>query len=612
MVNRKEKYIDKKTNVFLLLFICLNLLCGIVSCGKGGFESNKEYGHLSDSVAKYGVVDSARAMHIIADAEAHGVSWDTIHLTRSKVYWLNNDPRKQEYELQLIADSSEASRTSKYYIDILVCLTKVQALLGHSEEAMRYSLYGDSLAFESNNQVARAHFRFSMGMSALRNDSERGIYYMEQAIQMFDHSKDSVARFEVVRNAMYLMNAYVMQHDYNKCIKLGERVAEDIRFASPEVMAYIDPTKTTRCSTFGLLCMSYGSVGRMQEAGVAYATALDYDNDHPNTPLLYAFCLKTLGRYDEALNIYRQQCSKFEERKDTINTFYVSVLEGLLLCSREVGATNVAYAYAKRVINLRQKLYLEDNKNEFSEWETKYRNQCKEIELVDLKAWGKIKFVILGLMFVAVVAGIVILVIMFRKGRVVNYKNKILATKINELIDIRKGVDRMLNEADAAEQILAEAAAAEKTRKAEAAAEEKAEKKKPVAVMPGSKEVTEAMRANVQKFVSELRKRRPYIESEFNRDEFIAELGLNRRSFAREFERVMGMTIIRYISEQRVLYAAERIREYPNYTIEGIAMDSGFSSRASFYRLFSEYFGISPTEYRMQLNNAANVDTEAS
>jgi len=174
-------------------------------------------------------------------------------------------------------------------------------------------------------------------------------------------------------------------------------------------------------------------------------------------------------------------------------------------------------------------------------------------------------------------------------------KNRALVLKINELLDLRK----MEAEAEARICSCADGSiAAGETHNA--------------SVNDNDALTTEIVdmksEYGVRLFVRELKARKLYRDPNFKRDTLLTELGINKRTFSHDFEVVMGHSVLRYISILRVECAAELIRNFPNYTIEGIAVDSGFASRASFYRQFSDYFGISPSVYRSQLREMAETE----
>jgi AraC family transcriptional regulator len=68
--------------------------------------------------------------------------------------------------------------------------------------------------------------------------------------------------------------------------------------------------------------------------------------------------------------------------------------------------------------------------------------------------------------------------------------------------------------------------------------------------------------------------------------------------FQRLFTSVVGETPKQYILRIRLETAAHAIAMFLERSITEIALDSGFSSSATFARAFKKYFGISPTELR--------------
>ena len=70
----------------------------------------------------------------------------------------------------------------------------------------------------------------------------------------------------------------------------------------------------------------------------------------------------------------------------------------------------------------------------------------------------------------------------------------------------------------------------------------------------------------------------------------------------------MQKNFAEYINEYRVLHACKLLadEQKKNYTIEAIALESGFKSHANFYRVFKKIKGITPYEYRQKLSSGIN------
>ena len=97
-----------------------------------------------------------------------------------------------------------------------------------------------------------------------------------------------------------------------------------------------------------------------------------------------------------------------------------------------------------------------------------------------------------------------------------------------------------------------------------------------------------------QRIINERLFRKPKI----SRDELIALLGVVKGTFVSLLMVFSGKPFNRYINDMRLDYAAALLRKNTNFSVEAIAIDCGIPVRQTFYRLFTEKFGLSPAEYR--------------
>ena len=97
-----------------------------------------------------------------------------------------------------------------------------------------------------------------------------------------------------------------------------------------------------------------------------------------------------------------------------------------------------------------------------------------------------------------------------------------------------------------------------------------------------------------QRIINERLFRKPKI----SRDELIALLGVDKGTFVSLLMVFSGKPFNRYINDMRLDYAASLLRKNTNFSVEAIAIDCGIPVRQTFYRLFTEKFGLSPAEYR--------------
>lgn len=97
-----------------------------------------------------------------------------------------------------------------------------------------------------------------------------------------------------------------------------------------------------------------------------------------------------------------------------------------------------------------------------------------------------------------------------------------------------------------------------------------------------------------QRIINERLFRKPKI----SRDELIALLDVDKGTFVSLLMVFSGKPFNRYINDMRLDYAASLLRKNTNFSVEAIAIDCGIPVRQTFYRLFTEKFGLSPAEYR--------------
>lgn len=86
-------------------------------------------------------------------------------------------------------------------------------------------------------------------------------------------------------------------------------------------------------------------------------------------------------------------------------------------------------------------------------------------------------------------------------------------------------------------------------------------------------------------------------------DTLVTQTGLNRTYLSGALNRCLGKNFNTYVNEYRVKEAIRLMSEPTNvnYTIEAIAIESGFNDRSNFYRTFKKLTGLSPTDFRKNI-----------
>lgn len=88
------------------------------------------------------------------------------------------------------------------------------------------------------------------------------------------------------------------------------------------------------------------------------------------------------------------------------------------------------------------------------------------------------------------------------------------------------------------------------------------------------------------------------LKTDIGRDELTSALATNKNTLSEAVKAVTGKTLMEYIRILQVEEARRMIDRHPELTLESIALDCGFSTPSTFYRIFLKHYGINPSVYR--------------
>lgn len=109
----------------------------------------------------------------------------------------------------------------------------------------------------------------------------------------------------------------------------------------------------------------------------------------------------------------------------------------------------------------------------------------------------------------------------------------------------------------------------------------------------------DALAARLIRFVDE---QKPHLEEGVTLRQVASRLGTSPNHLSQAINQGLGKNFYELINERRVDEFKRRVRDPRNraFTLLGIAMDSGFSSKSSFNRVFKQFTGLSPQQYVAQ------------
>ena len=77
-----------------------------------------------------------------------------------------------------------------------------------------------------------------------------------------------------------------------------------------------------------------------------------------------------------------------------------------------------------------------------------------------------------------------------------------------------------------------------------------------------------------------------YLQPKLNRKALAAKLNTNERYLADAIQIVIGVTVSAFINQYRLKHSMDLLISNPLMKIEDVAIESGFTSRVSYFRVF--------------------------
>ena len=98
-----------------------------------------------------------------------------------------------------------------------------------------------------------------------------------------------------------------------------------------------------------------------------------------------------------------------------------------------------------------------------------------------------------------------------------------------------------------------------------------------------------------------------FLQPDLDREKLMQLIGVDKNRFGRLISKYSDASNASvYINTKRVEYGAQQIALHPEFTIASIAESCGMRNTVTFNRTFKEVYGVTPSEYRANLNGRHN------
>ena len=258
---------------------------------------------------------------------------------------------------------------------------------------------------------------------------------------------------------------------------------------------------------------------------------------------------------------------------------------------RHLGKEGEANAFYETALLLADSLNRRDNENNALEMatllETREKERQIERQAEELKWHRTLTTVAGGILFLICV----IFLLVVRHSRIVGRKNKLMAQQIELYLSYRTKLDTAQLRINQQEEMLA------KQTKVNTDSKEEKEEKSTATLG----DINDADRRSFEELDLKIRNERLFLDPNFSRDILLQLTPVGKNRISSLLQTFTGENFNGYINSLRLEYSLSLLKKFNHYTIEAIAMDSGFNNVRTYQRLFRDKYGMTPAEYKKSL-----------
>ncbi len=344
-------------------------------------------------------------------------------------------------------------------------------------------------------------------------------------------------------------------------------------------------------------------LGREAEAEATYRRFLsvqpgNHTHDYIVMPYLYAH-----GRYAEVIRMNRAREARYRADGDTANYQMLTIKRTLGNAYWQTRRPDSAAVYYKELAHLTELLKKNEQQSAALELAALYETAETERQLQEQTARLHTNRLLLLLLGIILTVSIAFTAYGIYTGRRIRRKNQALLQESTELLEYKERFHKQRQEYFALlKQTQQETAEAASGLKPTFPSDDTSSGNVGQGVAALSADsLTPEEHAFWSRIENDIITERLYLDPNFSRDTLITRYGISKNRLTRLFRHGTAEGLSRYIRDLRLDYAIHLMEEKPLFTIKAIATECGISSTSTFYRLFTERFGMTPVEYQKTL-----------
>lgn len=574
----KKSFLRRGIEYILLLLLAIFVAsCGVRNKNSQVYSTPKEKEvTLLRKITTIYIDKPKKALQMLDSAEQHRlIPIEEIQNLRAMSYFYGLDNPQKALECANKGYSNAIENVDTLaQLNSLKVLVTVYYMQSHYTEVIIKSNEAIELALKIKDKESVAFFYMALGSAKSEIDNlNDALDYLNKSIEIYQTIVEDSARWATYDNMLYALtkqvDVYASNRFYDKAVSL-----------IPRCQALLDSLKKSDSATIGLndireaelmaaCSKAYYGAGETKKAEKCYEKLrlTKYGNTDHGIALAVPYLVYS-GQYAEALRCIKIK-KKHMQKCHSIVTYYYNkvLLRNEFKCYYNLNMYKEASFSANENMVMADSLRAREKKDYVRTVKKVFADRDIQLQLIKHEQKAETSQIVILLATILVVALGLLLAISIRYNNILRRKDRANLATMEELRKLYNERTRQHTDTIAVDEN-----------------EDDDEDRKMFVVI-----------------YNEIITRKLYLKPGFSRDDAISIVPMSMKQFSALFQKY-STGFVSFVNNLRLEHSLELIRSNQEYTIEGIALDSGFSNRQTFHRLFVEKYGMTPTEYKRLLN----------
>lgn len=574
----KKSFLRRGIEYILLLLLAIF----VASCGERNKNSQvystpkeKEVTLLRKITTIY-IDKPKKALQMLDSAEQHRlIPIEEIQNLRAMSYFYGLDNPQKALECANKGYSNAIENVDTLaQLNSLKVLVTVYYMQSHYTEVIIKSNEAIELALKIKDKESVAFFYMALGSAKSEIDNlNDALDYLNKSIEIYQTIVEDSARWATYDNMLYALtkqvDVYASNRFYDKAVSLIPRCQALLDYLKKSDSATIGLNDIREAELMAACSKAYYGAGETKKAEKCYEKLrlTKYGNTDHGIALAVPYLVYS-GQYAEALRCIKIKKKHMQECHSIVTYYYNKVLlRNEFKCYYNLNMYKEASFSANENMVMADSLRAREKKDYVRTVKKVFADRDIQLQLIKHEQKAETSQIVILLATILVVALGLLLAISIRYNNILRRKDRANLATMEELRKLYNERTRQHTDTIAVDEN-----------------EDDDEDRKMFVVI-----------------YNEIITRKLYLKPGFSRDDAISIVPMSMKQFSALFQKY-STGFVSFVNNLRLEHSLELIRSNQEYTIEGIALDSGFSNRQTFHRLFVEKYGMTPTEYKRLLN----------